>query len=288
MNDSLGDRMKLYELAEAGRRFISLLPIIARVDGRAFHSFTRGMARPYDETMTACMIDTARALAKETNACIAYTQSDEISLAWHTTNSKSQIFFDGRIAKMTSQLAALATLHFYRAVLARMPAYAQRLPTFDARVWQVPNRAEGANVFLWREWDATKNSITMAAAAIYSDKELHGKRSADKHEMLYARGINWNDYPACFKRGTYIQRRTVLKPFSAEELQMLPPKHAARTNPALIVERHVFALIDMPPFQKVTNREAVIFEGAEPLTAASEASPGARINLSASPRSTHT
>lgn len=256
--------MKLYEGIEAGRCFIPLLPIMARVDGRCFHTFTRGMARPYDETLTQIMTDTALYLVRETNACMGYTQSDEITLAWHSTEMKSQVWFDGRICKMVSQLAAHATLCFYRLVVERMPEYARKLPTFDARVWQVPNRTEGANVFLWREWDATKNSISMAAQSVYSSKELHGKNGSDQQEMLWQKGINWNDYPAKFKRGTFVQRRTVIKPFSAEELEKLPEKHAARSNPDLKVERSEWCTIDMPPFGTVTNREDVIFEGAHP------------------------
>lgn len=262
--DALGDRMKLYEGIESDRRFMPLVPVLARVDGRCFHSFTRGMARPYDETMTQMMVDTALYLVRETNACMGYTQSDEITLAWHSTDIKSKIWFDGRICKMVSQVAANATLYFYRLVCERMPEYANKLPSFDARVWQVPNRSEGANVFLWREWDATKNSISMAAQSVYSDKQLHGRNGSDKQEMLFQKGINWNDYPARFKRGTFVQRRSVVKPFSAEELEKLPPKHAARSNPNLTVERSEWRVLDMPPFATVANREAVIFEGVEP------------------------
>ena len=269
MKDELGDRMKMYEQAE-DRRLMPLLPVLARIDGRAFHSFTRGMNRPYDETLTTLMIDTTRYLVKETNACMGYTQSDEITLAWHSTEPKSQIWFDGRAAKMTSQLAAHATLWFNRLLAERAPQYLNRLPTFDARVWQVPNRTEGANVFVWREWDATKNSISMAAAALYSADQLHGKNGSEKQEMLWIKGVNWNDYPASFKRGTYVQRSTVVKPFSAEELDRLPPKHEARKNPALTVERSEWRALDMPIITTVTNREAVIFDGAPPIVEGSE------------------
>lgn len=268
MLDDLGDRMKVYELAEAGRRFMPLLPIMARVDGRCFSSFTNGMRRPFDETMTRMMFTTALELASETNACMAYTQSDEITLAWHSQDPKSQVWFDGRIAKMTSQLGALATLYFYRAVLKFAPDKADDLPTFDARVWQVPNRTEGANVFLWREWDATKNSLTMAASEHYSHSQLHGKNGADKHEMLFIKGVNWNDFPASFKRGTYVQRRKITRSFTTKELEELPPKHEARVNPNLIVERTRFACLEMPPFASIENRTEVIFDGAEPLCAA--------------------
>jgi tRNA(His) 5'-end guanylyltransferase len=213
------------------------------------------------------MVSTTAMLVRATGACIGYTQSDEITLAWYTDNIKNQIWFDRRVAKMTSQLAAQATLMFYRLVLERMPQYADRLPTFDARVWTVPNKTEGANVFLWREMDATKNSINMAAAARYSHKHLHGKSSLQKHDMLFDVGINWNDYPAFFKRGTYVQRRIVTTSFNNDELDKLPIKHQALTNPTLTVERKVCTVLDMPPLGTVTNREAVIFDEAPPMTA---------------------
>lgn len=265
MKDDLGDRMKMYEAMEAGRRLMPLLPALARIDGRAFHSFTRGMNRPFDWDFAACMIDTTAALVRDTGACMGYTQSDEITLAWHSKTTQSQIWFDGRIAKMTSQLAAQATLIFYRLVAERMPKFAGRLPTFDARVWNVPSRTEGANVFLWREWDATKNSLSMAAAAHYSHKSLMGKNGPQKHDMLHEKGINWNDYPERFKRGAYVQRRTMAVPFNSEELERLPPKHEARKNPDLVVERSIFEVLDMPALGTVTNREAVIFDGAPPI-----------------------
>jgi hypothetical protein len=115
----------------------------------------------------------------------------------------------------------------------------------------------------------------MAAAAYYSHKQLHGKNGSDKHEMLFQKGINWNDYPASFKRGTYVQRRTLAMPFSAEELDKLPPKHEARANPALIVERQVCTVLDMPPLGTIANRDAVIFGGAGPVTAQA---PNAQVN----------
>lgn len=262
--------MKLYECIEAGRRFMPLLPIVARMDGRGFSRFTRGMRRPFDPDMSELMVQTTCDLMKETNACLGYTQSDEITLAWHSLDMKRQVYFDGRIHKMISALAADATLFFYVRLQERMPKYTARLPRFDARVYQVPNRTEGANMFLWREWDATKNSITLAASSFYSHRQLHGKNSAVKHQMLLEKGVNWNDYPVGFKRGTYVQRRRIVRPFTAAEIAALPPKHAARTQPDLQVERWTLGPVDMPVFASLANREAVVFEGAEPVVRAPE------------------
>ena len=265
MIDTLGDRMKLFESAEAGRRFMPLLPILTRIDGRCFSKFTKGMNRPYDREMSQSMINTTKALVEETGACMGYTQSDEITLAWHQTDMKSEIWFGGRVQKMVSQLAAQTTLHFNKAIESLLPDYIDRLPTFDARCWQVPNREEAANAFLWREWDATKNSITMAAHEHYSHKELHGKHGGEQLDMLHAKGIQWEGYPAFFKRGTYVQRRKVFTAFTQDEIDSLPPLHQARTNPALTVERHEIRVLDLPPLSKIVNRVDVIFEGATPL-----------------------
>lgn len=98
-----------------------LTPIIARMDGRSFHTFTKGLKRPFDKNFSDCMIKTTELLVKETGACIGYTQSDEITLVWYNGNPTSQIWFDGKVQKMVSQLAAQATLFFYREVVKRLP-----------------------------------------------------------------------------------------------------------------------------------------------------------------------
>jgi tRNA(His) guanylyltransferase len=268
MSDELGDRMKLYEQAEAGRRLMPLLPAMARIDGRCFSSFTRGLERPYDARLSKAMIDTTQFLVEETNACVGYTQSDEISLAWLSTSFDSQIFFDGKIQKMVSVLAAIATLEFNRVIAESLPSeYSRKRPAFDCRVWNVPNAEEAANVFLWREIDATKNSVSMAARGYYSDKELHGKGRSDMQEMLFAKGVNWNDYPAFFKRGTYIQRRAVQRAFTVDELERLPPKHEARKYPDLVIERTEYVALSLPKLSTVTNRAGVLMHGESPLVA---------------------
>jgi tRNA(His) 5'-end guanylyltransferase len=211
------------------------------------------------------MIATTKFLCEHSNATIGYTQSDEISLAWWATHYDSEIFFGGRIQKMTSSLAALATGFFvanYEEFFGTgLPV---KIPTFDCRVWNVPTAGEGANVFLWRELDASKNSISMAARSMFSHSELMNKNGSEMQEMMWQKGINWNDYPSFFKRGTFIQRKTLSRKFTAEELEKLPAKHAARSDPDLVIQRSEYQLVDMPPFNTVTNREAVVFAGANP------------------------
>jgi tRNA(His) guanylyltransferase len=265
MSDPLGDRMKLYENLEAGRRLMPLLPTLARIDGRAFHRFTRGMLRPFDSRFCICMQETTRLLVRDTGALAGYTQSDEITLLWHSTKPKSQIWFDGRVSKMTSQLGALSTLFFNLWVKKYLPDYAHLMPTFDARVWTVPNREEAANVFHWREQDATKNSLNMVASSVFSHRALHGKRSAEKHEMLHQKEINWADYPSAMKRGTYFTRSWERRRFTTEELEKLPPLHNARKDPNLLIERSEVVMQNLPPLARIMNVSEVLFDGAQPI-----------------------
>lgn len=270
MADELGARMKAYEAHETQRRFLEGLPVVVRLDGKRFSRWTHGLARPYDDRLSGLMVDTARHLVEETGACIGYTQSDEISLILEAPRSADgkdgDVFLHGRVQKLTSILASMGTAFFNLRLPGRIPERAERPALFDCRAFVVPHREEAANVLLWRELDATKNSLSMAARHHYPHAALLNKSSAEQHELLHEVGVNWNDYPAFFKRGTFVQRRKVSRPFSAQELAELPEKHAARSNPGLVVERTVVQTIEMPPFRKVTNRVAVVFDGAEPLT----------------------
>ena len=254
--------MKAYEAREADRRFLPMAPVYARIDGRNFSAFTRGMERPYDIAMTEAMIRTTEALVEETHARIGYTQSDEISLVWLAERSDSSIFFDHRVAKMTSVLASYATASFMIALQSEMPDRINKMPHFDCRAFQVPTRSEAANVFLWREQDATKNAVSMAARSVYSHNALDHKSGPEMQEMLFAKGINFNDYPAFFKRGTFVRREPVWREFTADELHAIPEAH--RPAPDAKVQRSEIRRLDMPRFGSVTNREAVIFDGADP------------------------
>lgn len=264
----LGDRMKVYERTETGRTIMPMLPTLARMDGKAFHTFTRGLPRPFCDTLRGLMVETTRRLVEETNANVGYTQSDEITLLWHTPDPKTQPWMGGRVMKMTSILAAMTTAIFNRLLPEYLPGKAGALPLFDARVWNVPTPEEAANVFVWREQDAVRNSVSMLAQAHFSPKRLHGLSGAEMQELLWQeKGINWNDTTPQHKRGVYVQRRRVVTPFSTKELERLPAKHAARTNPDLAVERWRVEPVCLPPLTKVTNRVAVLFEGATAMVA---------------------
>ena len=259
--------MKELEHAEAGRRFLPQLPLCARIDGKRFSKFTDGLPRPYDERLSRLMVATTRHLVEQTGARIGYTQSDEISLVWLEPDPRAKTWLDRRVQKMTSILASMATAYFNAGLAEAIPEREGVLALFDCRVWQVPTRDEAANVLLWRELDATKNSLSMAARAHYTHQETIDKSSSELHELLHRKGLNWNDYPPFFKRGTFVRREEVERAFEPAELSTLPPQHAARKNPQLTVRRTVTVEMDMPPFGRVVNRAAVIFDGEAPRTA---------------------
>ena len=260
-NDSFGDRMKLYEMGEAGRKLMPLLPVMVRLDGRGFSRFTKGLERPFSTSFHHLMVEVTKLLLKETNAVIGYTQSDEISLVLHSDDVKSQLLFDGRIQKLTSILAALASVKFAKLIPEHLPTKVGKDPMFDCRVWNVPTKEEAANAILWRERDATKNAVSMAARAHFSHSALQNKRSNEMQAMLLTRGVNFNDYPDWFKRGTFV-RRTVTADRPDEAL--VKKLESLGKKVPLYVERSQISQIDMPPFGRVVNRVSVIFNGADP------------------------
>lgn len=246
-----GDRIKALEQAEAGRAAMPRLPVLVRLDGRAFHSLSRGFDRPFDAAMADSMAITAGLLVEEFDAVCAYTQSDEITLAWLEPN-----VFDGRFQKLTSVMAGYASVVFATQLAKRKPAGSRQIPCFDCRVWQVPSLQDVIDVFVWREDDATKNSITMAAQAHYSHKELHGKTGVEKQEMLFKKGINWNDFPAQFKRGAYLKRIVEDRPLTEEEWLRIPEKKRPARD--LQVKRSRVVPINMPPIRKFLEADRIL------------------------------
>lgn len=263
--DDLGDRLKAYEAQETARKLIPGVPIYARIDGRSFSKFTRDMDRPFDNKMTCAMIETVKYLVDKSGATLGYTQSDEISLVWANTDHTAELWFGGKIHKITSVLASMATIAFVEGVMTYFPdwqVYLHRMPHFDCRVMQVPNLDELANCLLWRNLDATKNAVSMAAHHYYSHNELQGKNSAQKQEMLFEKGIQFEDYPASFKRGTFVRKQTVSKPFDPQEWASIPIQH--RPELGTLLMRTEMVEFDLPPLNRVKNRVECLFHAQEP------------------------
>ena len=265
--DALGDRMKMFEDMEGKRRFIPGLPLVARIDGRSFSNFTHGLERPYDQRFSKLMVEITKFLVDETGAKIGYTQSDEISLLFYSDDLQSEIFFNGRVQKMVSILAGLASARFNKIREDFLPNHKPHAtPVFDARVWTFPNQIQATSCFVWREQDATKNSISMLAQHYFSHKQLMYKNTKEMIRMLEVEhNVFWDTYPNFFKRGTYVQRKSHFVSLPEEALQSLPPGHEARHNPNFKVERHSIVALDLPILTRIQNRIGVIFHGEEPV-----------------------
>jgi len=262
--EKLGDLHKGYENFLNSATLMPQLPVVVRLDGRAFHTFTKGMRRPYDSRMMDAMAATTRYLVAEFNANIGYTQSDEITLIFDYPKT-GEFLFNGRVGKLCTVLAAATSVKFYSVAAKTMPERTDKiLPTFDARVMQYPTQELAVDCLRWREADATRNSLTAAAHSQYSTRELHKAGYAQKHEMLFKKGINWANYPVHFKRGVYFQRATIVNELSPEEIAAIPPNHAP--PPGTRFHRRKVVRLDMPPVSKVLNLCDVVFKEVAPLT----------------------
>lgn len=225
--NTLGDRLKIQEQVEASRRADPKKPLMCRLDGKAFHTFTKGLKRPYDTRLNDLMVDTTKFLVKSTNAKLGYTQSDEITLCWWNEDGSdvSQYMFDGKFQKLTSVLASLAGSFFSKELAARIPEKADAIPCFDARVWNVEDKHEVYLNFLWRQDDAIKNSISMAAQALFSHVALHGVSSERKKEMLREVSRPWEDEPLFFKMGSFVKRVVRNVELTGDQLAKIPEQH---------------------------------------------------------------
>jgi len=270
--DTLADYCKFLEKNFSLDIAIPKLPLIVRLDGKCFKKFTESLKKDengkkiaFNEGLNTLMVETAKHLAELTGAVIAYHQSDEITLILHTTDRKQGFYLGGKKQKLTSLLAAECTA-FFNANLPKYLPNHNKTAYFDCRVYQTPDLHDAAMQLLWRENDATKNSISMLAETYFSPNVLKGLNGNQKQEkMMVEKGVNWNDLPAKFKRGTYIQKRVISTPFSVEELENLPPQHNARKNPNIVIERRVYQVVDMPIFNTIGNKVEVVFFGQEPI-----------------------
>ena len=233
------------------------LPVYVRVDGRAFHSYTRNMRKPFDTCLVSCMRETAKALLREWDADLAYVQSDEISLFF--VNEKEYFpFFKGKKDKIVSLLASSTTAHFARNV--NLYDSSTNFPQFDARVWQAPTEYL-YKYFIWRQDDAIRNSISMLAHAYFSHKSLHGVSTKEALRRLAEKGINWHHFPYHLKMGSFFAKRDVVRKYTPKEIFMLPEKHEARLNRDLQVRRRDVVELELPRLRSVTNfLEIVYFE----------------------------
>lgn len=243
VHDDLGKRMKGFYEQIPKTKLMRRCPVMLRIDGKAFHTFTKGFKRPFDEVLIKTMQETTQYLCKNIQGCVlGYTQSDEISLVLiDYQRFETSAWFDYEVQKMCSIAASMATMAFNKIFLDNIDlAYQEEFykrgldqggtlseieklnkeydvyyskvnkAMFDARVFNIP-KEEVTNCIYWRQLDASRNSVQMVGQANFSHKELHEKTCSMIQDMLMTqKGINWNDFPTYQKRGTCVVRNKIV------------------------------------------------------------------------------
>ena len=286
--DELGKRIKEnYEYQTTQIRLMKGLPIYCRIDMRAGHTFCRGLAKPWSLEYVETMREVTKFLVAETHAQLGYVQSDEISLCWL---DPSKAPFDGKLFKLQSVLASLATSKFVNYILNKWHEYRMTIirgeapeafldsdpisqwshlngkvnkliPSFDCRVFQLPNEMELANTFVWREIDAVRNSVSMLAQANFSHKQLQGKDRKAMITMLEEKGIRWNELRDDLKRGAYFKRVLIEKELDDETWNKIPDNKKPESRKVIRSEIQQY---NIPEMKNVENKVGVYFYGEEP------------------------
>lgn len=234
VNDELGKRMKENYEKRARTYLTRRTPVAIRIDGKAFHTFTRGFEKPFDEILITAMQNTMKYLCENIQGAIfGYCQSDEITIILQDYETfTTDAWFDYQVQKICSVAASMATMAFNKIFAETIGSYrsfdycssifpqtvdpesakekyyqtlraaANKGAMFDARCFNIP-KEEVCNLIYWRQIDATRNSIQMVGQAYFSHAELQGKSCNDIQDMLMTqKGINWNNYPTYLKRGS--------------------------------------------------------------------------------------
>lgn len=188
-------------------------PIIVRLDGKAFHTFTKQSwcESPFSDILVGLFEDTMKYLCENVQGCrLGYHQSDEITLVLTKNNVDSESFLGGRLQKIVSVVASMATMRFNALYYERVPSDLRRLPAvFDAHVFQVPNVEEAVACVKWRADDASKNSKHMFARAMFSHRQLQGKSGRELVEMMAKQGFEYTKAPVRYRCGSLCVQRTV-------------------------------------------------------------------------------
>lgn len=232
--DSLGTRMKTYYEEVPKFRLYRRTPVAIRIDGKAFHTFTRGFKKPFDEILIKSMQQTMLYLCENIQGCVlGYTQSDEITLILQDYKTlTTSAWFDYEIQKICSISASMATMAFNKffeqnvyddnplgsvnsencELINTYINAIKKGAMFDARCFNIP-KEEVTNLIFWRQLDAARNSVQMVGQAYFSHKELQNKSCNDIQDMLMEKyNINWNDFPTTQKRGSCAVRMTIQNP----------------------------------------------------------------------------
>lgn len=259
-------RMKTYEAVTTETRLIERLPIYARVDMRAGHTWCRGLRKPFDPCYAAAMRSATMYIVEETGAAVGMTQSDEASFVWL---DDTRVPFGTRLFKLQSVLASMFTAAFMRPYInAKMQdAVLKRLPSFDCRVLNMPSLTEAANMITWRSMDSVKNSITLLALEHFSNKQIHGRNGEEKIRMLAEKGVDYYALPEEYRLGSFFRRETYEKTLTPAELAKIPEKQRIldENGEMKVVRSHVVAFSPKMPLTEIANKPGALFMSEEPV-----------------------
>lgn len=278
---ALAKRMKKYE-AVPKNTLMRRTPVIIRVDGRAFHTFTKGFQKPFDDVLMRVMQDTMKYLCENIQGCVfGYTQSDEITLILIDYKKlNSEAWFDYEVQKMCSIVASMATMAFNRFFMYEYEEFNRWIyegsPTdedkrlndvyynamckgamFDARAFNLPKEEVTNNIY-WRQLDASRNSIQMVGQANFSHRELLNKTCDQIQDMLMIqRGINWNDIGTSYKRCSCCVRNRRFISTSVDGAETCEIRNPKESETAWIIDN------DIPIFKGEGRRyiDELIFIG---------------------------
>lgn len=288
--DNLGVRMKTFYEQIPKTKLMRRTPVALRIDGKAFHTFTRGFQKPFDSILMKTMQQTMKYLCENIQGCVlGYAQSDEITLILIDYKKlTSDAWFDYEVQKMCSIAASMATMAFNKAFRNNVETFrynngenfdrgtedslekynllqtylkaVEKGAMFDARCFNIP-KEEVANLIFWRQLDATRNSIQMVGQANFSHKELQNKSCNDIQDMLMTqKGINWKDFPIDQKRGSccvktepYTVERTQVEQMSFGEPKVVTVIENARPHWIIDKDIPIFKGKDREYIEKLIN-----------------------------------
>lgn len=264
VRDDLGTRMKTFYEEIPKTKLMRRCPVAIRIDGKAFHTFTRGFNKPFDEVLIESMQETMRYLCENIQGCVlGYTQSDEITLIlvdYKKLNSAA--WFDYEVQKMCSIAASMATMAFNRFFMYEYEEFNRWVnegnPTdedrrlndiyydamckgamFDARCFNIP-KEEVTNLIYWRQLDASRNSIQMVGQANFSHKELQNKSCNQIQDMLIEQKcINWNDLPTYQKRGACCIKNSHIVRRSSDGTELCIIKDPGKPTNEWIIDKNI-------------------------------------------------
>jgi len=259
-DDSLGDRMKAFEAAETSRAAAPGEAVIVRIDGAGFSGFTSRLEKPFDARLHRAMVEATRKVVEDFKCRIGYTQSDEATFVlWEP---EGDLLFGGRHQKIATRFATKFATAFLLQALRLFPeAVDRQVPEFDGRSHSVPMPEYAASNVFWRETDARKNAVSMAARAQFSHRMLDGKSTQQMKAMMAEHGYDFPSQPEGFRRGTFLRRIIETRPLTPEERAKIPEGHKVPAS----VKRARVVEVPMPHLSFVKNLAEVILHGEEPV-----------------------